>query len=141
MVVMTPSLADMCSIMCCACAFVRLRLRLHLRAFVFVSSVVIDRLYFLCTRHFPRDTRLRHYFTIDDYLLYEPFYADFGPLHLACLYRFCLLLKDKMEDETLAGKEIHFYTNKTEQNRSNGAYLITSFAVCPVIDDVACSYV
>ena len=35
----------------------------------------------------PKSTANTHYFTVDDELMYENFYADFGPLNLSMLYR------------------------------------------------------
>jgi hypothetical protein len=48
-----------------------------------------DRLYFVTLRTSakPKSTLNTHYFTIDDELVYENFYADFGPLNLSLLYR------------------------------------------------------
>lgn len=34
-----------------------------------------------------RNTQSIHFFTIDDELIYENFYNDFGPLNIACLYK------------------------------------------------------
>jgi cell division cycle 14 len=30
------------------------------------------------------------YFCIDDNLLYEPFFEDFGPLNMACMHKYCM---------------------------------------------------
>ena len=48
-----------------------------------------DRLYFvtLKTSIKPKSTANTHYFCVDDELVYENFYADFGPLNLSLLYR------------------------------------------------------
>ena len=35
----------------------------------------------------PKSTANTHYFSVDDELTYENFYADFGPLNLSMLYR------------------------------------------------------
>jgi hypothetical protein len=32
-------------------------------------------------------------------LIYEPFFDDFGPVHLGMLYRFCKQLQDLLDDK------------------------------------------
>merc|ERR1712083_1124537 len=56
---------------------------------VCASEYIPDRLYFvtLKTSIKPKSTANTHYFCIDDELIYENFYADFGPLNLSLLYR------------------------------------------------------
>ncbi|XP_015759676.1 PREDICTED: dual specificity protein phosphatase CDC14A-like [Acropora digitifera] len=56
-----------------------------------------DRLYFATLRNKPRSTVSVHYFCVDDELVYENFYADFGPLNLAMLYRYCCKLNKKLK--------------------------------------------
>ena len=54
-----------------------------------VEILFQDRLYFvtLKTTVKPKSTANTHYFSVDDELTYENFYADFGPLNLSMLYR------------------------------------------------------
>ena len=56
---------------------------------VCASEYIKERLYFvtLKTSIKPKSTANTHYFCIDDELIYENFYADFGPLNLSLLYR------------------------------------------------------
>lgn len=56
---------------------------------VCASEYIPDRLYFvtLKTSIKPKSTANTHYFCIDEELVYENFYADFGPLNLSLLYR------------------------------------------------------
>ena len=56
---------------------------------VCASEYIPDRLYFvtLKTSIKPKSTANTHYFCVDDELVYENFYADFGPLNLSLLYR------------------------------------------------------
>uniref|UniRef100_A0A8C9L9N3 protein-tyrosine-phosphatase n=1 Tax=Pavo cristatus TaxID=9049 RepID=A0A8C9L9N3_PAVCR len=56
-----------------------------------------DRLYFATLRNKPKSTVNTHYFCTDDELVYENFYADFGPLNLAMLYRYCCKLNKKLK--------------------------------------------
>lgn len=37
------------------------------------------------------------YLNIDDYLIYNGFYSDFGPLNLAMIYRYIGIMRDKFK--------------------------------------------
>jgi hypothetical protein len=56
-----------------------------------------ERLYFATLRSKPRNTTSCHYFCVDDEFIYENFYADFGPLNLAMLYRYCNKVNKKLK--------------------------------------------
>ncbi|KAM9330724.1 dual specificity protein phosphatase CDC14B [Gastrophryne carolinensis] len=88
-----------------------------------------DRLYFaiLCCK--PKATPSTHYFSTDDELVYENFYADFGPLNLAMLYKFCCKLNKKMKSFSLMKKKIVYYTNNDPKKQANAAFLIGSYAI------------
>jgi hypothetical protein len=61
--------------------------------------IISDRLYFVTLRTTvkPKSTANTHYFSVDDELVYENFYADFGPLNLAMLHRYCQKLNKKLK--------------------------------------------
>ncbi|KAE8747478.1 hypothetical protein FOCC_FOCC005809 [Frankliniella occidentalis] len=97
---------------------------------VCASEFIKDRLYFVtlqsCTK--PRSTENTHYFSIDDELIYENFFADFGPYNLAMLYRYCQKLNKKLQSIPSKKKIVHF-TSTEPQKRVNAAYLIGSFSI------------
>jgi len=37
------------------------------------------------------------YLNVDDYLVYDGFYSDFGPLNLAMIYRYIGIVRDKFK--------------------------------------------
>uniref|UniRef100_UPI00358FFCE6 dual specificity protein phosphatase CDC14AB-like n=1 Tax=Myxine glutinosa TaxID=7769 RepID=UPI00358FFCE6 len=92
------------------------------------AEIIEGRLYFssLCCK--PRSTTSTHYFSTDDELLYENFYADFGPLNLAMLYKFCCKLNKKLKSFSLARKKIVHYTGVDQKKRANAAFLTGSYA-------------
>ena len=51
----------------------------------------------IIVRTVPKQTKDCHYFSIDEELVYWNFFLDFGPLNLGQLYRFCTILKNKLE--------------------------------------------
>lgn len=88
-----------------------------------------DRLYFATLRSKPKSTANTHYFCTDDEFVYENFYADFGPLNLAMLYRYCCKLNKKLKSFTLTRKRIVHYTSFDQRKRANAAVLIGAYAV------------
>lgn len=93
------------------------------------AELIKDRLYFATLRSKPKSTANTHYFCTDDEFVYENFYADFGPLNLAMLYRYCCKLNKKLKSFTLTRKRIVHYTSFDQRKRSNAAVLIGGYAV------------
>lgn len=93
------------------------------------SEFIKDRLYFATLRTRPRSSAHTHYFCVDEELVYENFYADFGPLNLAMLYRYCCKLNKKLKSFSLAKKRIVHYTSFDARKRANAAFLIASYAI------------
>lgn len=73
-----------------------------------------------------------HYFSIDEYLVYESFFNDFGPLNICMLYRYCQKLNRKLSSNLHARKKIIHYTTNDAAKRLNSAFLIGSYAVSTV---------
>ncbi|XP_053324798.1 dual specificity protein phosphatase CDC14A isoform X1 [Spea bombifrons] len=106
------------------------------------SEIIKDRLYFATLRNKPKSTVNTHYFCSDEEFVYENFYADFGPLNLAVLYRFCCKLNKKLKrvwrcccllrklkSFSLSGKKIVYYTCFDQKKRANAGFLIGGYAV------------
>lgn len=72
----------------------------HSDVLVCASEYIPDRLYFVTLKLAvkPKSTANTHYFSIDDELVYENFYADFGPLNLSMLYRFVPVVESFAEN-------------------------------------------
>uniref|UniRef100_A0A8C1A500 Cell division cycle 14Ab n=1 Tax=Cyprinus carpio carpio TaxID=630221 RepID=A0A8C1A500_CYPCA len=93
------------------------------------TEFIKDRLYFATLRSKPKSTANTHYFSTDEEFVYENFYADFGPLNLAMLYRYCCKLNKKLKSFTLTRKRIVHYTSFDQRKRANAAVLIGAYAV------------
>ena len=65
------------------------------------------------------------YFSIDDLLLYNAFFADFGPLHIGHLYRFSVYLHNILADAAYEKRRIVLWSK--DDSRS------TSLHHCPAI--------
>jgi len=99
------------------------------RDFADAIEVIPDRLYWVAVHTQPANTAKSHFFSIDNQLVYEPFFADFGPLNLAMTYRYCKLLEAKLNDHTLTDKKIIHYCTHDPKKRANAAYLICAYQV------------
>lgn len=96
-----------------------------------LAEIIKDRLYFATVRSVekPVSTGASHFFSVDEELVYESFYADFGPLNLAMLFRYCVKLQKKLKSFALAKKKIVHYTSSDSKKRVNAAFLMGSYAV------------
>lgn len=93
-----------------------------------VCEFIEDRLFFATFRTKPRNSATVTYFSTDEDETYEyaNFYADFGPLNLAMLYRFCMKVNKKLKN---GKKRLIYYTSYDGQKRANAAYLIGCYMI------------
>jgi len=77
----------------------------------------------------PKNTVKSHYFSIDQEFVYEPFFADFGPLNLSSVTRYCRVLDNKLKDAALADKRIIHFCSHDPKKRANAAFLIGAYRV------------
>ncbi|XP_067927852.1 dual specificity protein phosphatase CDC14C-like isoform X2 [Watersipora subatra] len=92
-------------------------------------EIIKDRFYFVTLRGKCKSTSSTHYFSIDDELVYENFYADFGPLNLSHVYRYCCKVNRKLKSHNLSGKRIVHYTSFDARKKSNAAFLVGAYAL------------
>ncbi|XP_026559691.1 dual specificity protein phosphatase CDC14B isoform X2 [Pseudonaja textilis] len=91
---------------------------------------ISDRLYFAILFHKPKSgSTSTHYFCIDDEFVYENFYADFGPLNLAMIYRYCCKLNKKLKSFTMLRKKIVHYCGSDQKKQANAAFLIGCYTI------------
>ncbi|KAL3139625.1 hypothetical protein ABBQ38_003941 [Trebouxia sp. C0009 RCD-2024] len=62
-------------------------------------------------------------YCIDSELVYEPFYADFGPLNLGLTYRFCQKTQANLQEGERQHKPVYFCCGSTAHQRANAAVL------------------
>ncbi|XP_046672359.1 dual specificity protein phosphatase CDC14AB-like [Homalodisca vitripennis] len=95
-----------------------------------VSEFIPNRLYFVTFRNKThRNTTDFHYFTTDDELVYNNYYADFGPLNLAAVAKYINKMNFKLKSPSLASKVIVHFTSSNEKKRVNAAFLIAVYAI------------
>nr|XP_012642692.1 dual specificity protein phosphatase CDC14B isoform X4 [Microcebus murinus] len=88
-----------------------------------------DRLCFAILYSRPKSASNIHYFSIDNELEYENFYADFGPLNLAMVYRYCCKINKKLKSITMLRKKIIHFTGSDQRKQANAAFLIGCYMV------------
>lgn len=100
-------------------------------AVLHLAEIIKDRLYFATVRSTvkPVSVGQSHFFSVDEELVYESFYADFGPLNLAMLFRYCVKLQKKLKSFALAKKKIIHYTSSDGKKRVNAAFLMGSYTI------------
>jgi len=90
-------------------------------------EIIEGRFYFVSCKTPLGDTSSQHCFSTDEALCYEPFFSDFGPLNLSCLYRFCQEVRSKLELHK--GKRLLYHCGTKPQFRANSAALVGAFQV------------
>ncbi|GAA5915806.1 hypothetical protein JCM6882_006104 [Rhodosporidiobolus microsporus] len=69
------------------------------------------------------------WFTVDDQLQYLSFFQDYGPLNIACLYRFCLHLHNLLTSPENADKKVFLYSSDEPDKKVNAALLMALYAM------------
>ncbi|KAJ2940855.1 hypothetical protein O0L34_g10116 [Tuta absoluta] len=97
---------------------------------IFLTEYVRNLLYFATTK--PGKVLIStadvHYFSIDDELVYENYYCDFGPLNLGCVYKYCSILNEKLRQHQNKEIVVH-YTSCDVKKKSNSAFLLGCFGI------------
>lgn len=92
-------------------------------------EIVKDRLYWVSDSKTPKGEGSAFFFCIDDDLVYQPFFKDFGPLNLANTYRFVTELDKLLSNKDYAKSKIIHYTSLDVAKRANAAYLMGAFQI------------
>lgn len=94
------------------------------------TEFIKDRFFFISikTNEKPKSTACTHYFSIDNELIYESFFNDFGPLNISMLYHYCVKVNKKLKSLSSQKRVVH-YTSYNEQKRVNAAFLACSYMI------------
>mmetsp|Transcript_4965 Transcript_4965/g.10684 ORF Transcript_4965/g.10684 Transcript_4965/m.10684 type:complete len:710 (+) Transcript_4965:238-2367(+) len=102
--------------------------------FAQAAEIIQGRFYFACVKR-PDSLRTSHIaatnicYCIDDELLYEPFFADFGPLNLGKTYRFCRKTQELLQEAERSKKRLYYYCGPHAHHKANAAVLIGIYQV------------
>lgn len=68
-------------------------------------------------------------FSTDETLIYEQFFADFGPLSMSCTVKYCRFVEQLLHDTAQEGVMLLHYCSDHPHRRTNAATLICLFAL------------
>ncbi|XP_014368336.2 tyrosine-protein phosphatase CDC14 homolog [Papilio machaon] len=97
---------------------------------LYMSEYIKNTLYFAITRPGKvfKNTSETYFLCIDNELVYENYFSDFGPLNLGCIYKYCKLLNEKLEKCRDSQFVVH-YTSCDPKKSTNAAFLMGCFGV------------
>jgi hypothetical protein len=83
----------------------------------------------LCT-----SASMRYEIDMTQDLVYQPFYADFGPLSLGKTWKYITELEKLLNQETLKKTHLYHYTSTDSAKCANAAYLMGAFQVLSAVN-------
>ena len=92
-------------------------------------EIIPQRLYWISDKTPPKSRQHAFYFCIDNDLVYEPFFADFGPLDLGKVHLFCKELEKLMNDTNYKSFKIYHYSSLDYAKQANAAFLMGCFMI------------
>ena len=92
-------------------------------------EIIQGRLYWISDKTPPKSRQHAFYFCIDNDLVYEPFFADFGPLDLAKVHLFCKELEKLMSDSQYKSFKIYHYCSLDFAKQANAAFLMGCYMI------------
>ena len=92
-------------------------------------EIIEGRLYWISDKKPPQKQSNAFFFNIDKDLVYEPYSADFGPLNLACTYKFVTELEKLLQNSEFGTAKIFHHTSLDRSKRANAAYLMGAFQI------------
>ncbi|KAG8526828.1 uncharacterized protein KY384_008257 [Bacidia gigantensis] len=69
------------------------------------------------------------YFTIDNELIYNRFYADFGPLHIGHVYRFAVEINLLLAEPSNEDRALVLWSKPDSRSRANAACLLACYMI------------
>ncbi|CAG9792734.1 unnamed protein product [Diatraea saccharalis] len=97
---------------------------------LFMTEYIKNVLYFATVRQgkLVKNTVDTHYFCIDNELIYENYYSDFGPLNLGCVFKYCTILNEKLKLYFNKQVIVH-YTSVEPNKKANAAFVLGCYGV------------
>jgi cell division cycle 14 len=92
-------------------------------------EIIKDKLYWISDKNPPKNQPNAFFFNIDNDLVYQPFFADFGPLDMGKTYRFITELEKLLQDATYSKSRFYHHTSLDNAKRTNAACLMGCFQI------------
>ena len=87
------------------------------------------RLFWICDTQTPKNLENSFYFNVDNDLVYQPFYADFGPLSLGKTWKYITELEKLLGKDKYKSNKLYHYCSTDSAKAANAAYLMGAFQV------------
>ncbi len=94
-----------------------------------VAEIIPNRLYWMSSNKRPSGLKNAFSFCIDEQLIYNPYFSDFGPLDIGQTYRFVTELDKMLKDPNFKSSIIIHQTDNDSKKRANAAFLMSAFCV------------
>ena len=92
-------------------------------------EIIKDKLYWMSDRNPPKNQPNAFFFNVDNDLVYEPFFADFGPLDFGKTFRYITELEKLLQDSSYGKSKFYHHTSVDNAKRANAACLMGCFQV------------
>ena len=69
----------------------------------------------------------KHFFSIDNELMYWNFFLDFGPFNLGMIYRFFNKLNEKLNSPKRKDQKIYYFSSTNLLAKTNAVFLICAW--------------
>lgn len=93
------------------------------------AEIIPQKLYWISDNKKPSCIKNGYVFSIDELLIYTPYFSDFGPLDLSQMYKFCIELEKFLVDPVYKNTILFHYTSADSAKRANAAFLMGAFQV------------
>lgn len=94
-----------------------------------IAEIIPQRLYWMSDSRQPQCIKNAFSFSVDQQLIYTPYFSDFGPLNLAQMYRFVKELNKILKNPDFQNHVIVHYTSADSSKRANAAFLMGAYQV------------
>jgi len=92
-------------------------------------EIIKNKLYWVSSIAAPKNEPKSFFFNIDNDLVYEPFFSDFGPLDLAKTCKFALQVEKLLSCSQFTNSKIYHHTSLDDNKRANAAFLMCAFQI------------
>lgn len=94
------------------------------------TEIIKDKLYWISAENTPKNLpKTYFFFNIDNDLVYEPLYSDFGPLDISQTVKFVLEVNRLLKCSQFSECKIYHHTSLDPAKRANAAFLMGAFQI------------
>ncbi len=92
-------------------------------------EIIRNKLFWIASDCTPKNQPKTFFFNVDNDLIYEPFFSDFGPLDLGKTCKFALEVEKLLHCSQFANCKLYHHTALDECKKANSAFLMGAFQI------------